>query len=299
LTAPAFAPLGGRVVETLVRVGDRVKRGARLVEVRSSELPLLHQEIESTSAAVRAKESEIARLERMLDARVGSGHDVMIARADLERLQIAERGARTRLASLAVAQAQDSASYFVLAPRAGTVVQIDALAGQVVGPERTSPLVTVASIEQVFVIGDVPARQAADLEPGAMARVRLGQGDQTELEGRIEFVAEVVDPERQTIPVRVRMENEKRLLRPNAFVELTFDPAGDKGVLRVPTQAVVSDGPQSVVFVEIGPGRYQRRSVKLGRQSGEWSEVRAGIERGERVVVSHALLLLNAVEAES
>jgi membrane fusion protein, heavy metal efflux system len=296
LTAPVFAPLSGRIAETLVRLGDRVESGDKLVEVRSSELPSLNQQVESASAAARAKEAELERLARMVEARVGSEHDLFVARAELERLRIEVKAASSRRASLGVAQALDAASYFVLAPRAGTIVQLDALAGQVVGPERTTPLATVASIEEVFVVGDVPLRHTADLHCGAQARVRADADPTNEQHGTIEFVSEVVDPERQTVPVRVRVDNRTRVLRPNAYVELYFEPDQSAPLLRVPSRAVLSDGATSVVFVEVGEGKYERRAVTLGRQTSELTEIRQGLAPGERVVVSHALLLLNVVQ---
>jgi cobalt-zinc-cadmium efflux system membrane fusion protein len=299
LTAPVFAPLSGRIAETLVRLGDRVARGDRLVEVRSSDLPLLNQDVEAATAAARAKEAEVERLARMVDARVGSEHDLLVARAELERLRIGIKAARSRRASLEVVQAASEAAYFVVAPRAGTIVQLDAMAGQVVGPERMLPIATVASIDTLFVVADVPPRHSLDLHPGKIAHIR-GDGDGSpDLAGRVEFVSDVVDPERQTVPVRVRVDNARRLLRPNAYVELYFEADQDRSVVRVPTQAIVSDGLQSVVFVEVGEGKFERRPVRLGRQTNELTEIRAGLQEGERVVVAHALLLLNIVQGES
>jgi cobalt-zinc-cadmium efflux system membrane fusion protein len=299
LTSPVFAPLDGRIAETLVRLGDRVKRGERLVEVRSSELPLLNQDVESAAAAARAKEAEVERLVRMVEARVGSEHDLLLARAELERLRIGVKAARERRASLEVIQARGEASYFVVAPRDGTIVQLNALAGQVVGPERALPLATVANIEMVFVVGDVAPRYSQDLYPGQAARIRDEASGSEEIAGQVEFVSEVADPERQTVPVRARVDNTRRLLRPNAYVELTFEPNRTHPRLLVPTPAVVSDGARSVVFVESAKGRFERRAVSLGRQTSELTEIRAGLEPGERVVVTHALLLLNIVQGES
>ena len=67
-------------------------------------------------------------------------------------------------------------------------------------------------------------------------------------------------------------------------------------MLRVPTIAVVTDGLDSVVFVDEGQGVYRRRQVAIGRQSPEWTEVSKGLKVGERLVTRGALLLLNAVD---
>jgi cobalt-zinc-cadmium efflux system membrane fusion protein len=81
-------------------------------------------------------------------------------------------------------------------------------------------------------------------------------------------------------------------------VNVTFMPPGDEKLVEVPAAAVVSDGAQSVVFVETEPGTFHRRPVEVGRQSRERAEITAGLKPGERVVTSGALLLLNALNVE-
>jgi cobalt-zinc-cadmium efflux system membrane fusion protein len=196
---------------------------------------------------------------------------------------------------LSVAQAGDN-TYWVLANRSGTVTQLDATPGKQVGPDKDKPVATVADLDEVFVLGDVPQRDALGLSPGMTARVSFPGSATPPIEGTVETVSEVVDPERQTVPIRVRMKNSERKLRPNAYVEMTFPPRGDGPVVQVPADAVVSDGAEAVVFVETAPGTFRRRHVQLGRQSRDKVEIASGLKAGERVVVTGALLLLNAID---
>jgi cobalt-zinc-cadmium efflux system membrane fusion protein len=61
--------------------------------------------------------------------------------------------------------------------------------------------------------------------------------------------------------------------------------------LRVPNTALVSDGLYSYVFVEQSPGVLQRRRVTLAAEQPDYSYVVNGVQAGERVVTSGALLL--------
>jgi cobalt-zinc-cadmium efflux system membrane fusion protein len=297
LTSPVFAPLEGRVVMASVRLGDHVTQGQRLVEIRSSELPVLHSQLEAAQAAQNVKAAEVERLQQLVEARTGSQHDLMVAQGELEALRIASRTAAARVKSLEITTSGD-ASYFAIAARAGTVIQLEAPPGLVVGPERSVPLATVASIDEVVVVGDLPVRDATSITVGAPARVRVGDFGGHELTGTVELVSDVVDAERQTVPVRVRLQNPNHVLKPNAFVELIISPDTSQSLVLVPSQAVVTDGAQSVVFVEQSPGHFERREVQVGRRSAEQAEVRAGLSAGTKVVTSHALLLLNALDAE-
>jgi multidrug efflux pump subunit AcrA (membrane-fusion protein) len=66
----------------------------------------------------------------------------------------------------------------------------------------------------------------------------------------------------------------------------------------VPASAVVRDGAKTIVFVQVGELRYRAREVELGRRTKDVVEILHGLENGERIVVSNALLLLNAIELQ-
>lgn len=296
LTAPSYAPLAGRVQAVLVRLGDRVAPGDRLVRVQTTDLPEIKHALSSAKLAVKTRTAIVDRMRRLVQSRVGSEHDLIVAQSELAEAELAVKTARARLSSLSVAPEGDSA-YWVLAHRAGTVVQLDAAEGKQVGPDRGEPLVTVADLHEVLIVGDVSPRDAAALRPGMSAEVRVTGGSSPAAHGKIVAVADVVDPERQTVPVRVHADNAGEL-RPNGYVELVFEPPPGVRVL-VPAAAVVSDGASAQVFVEESPGVLRRRAVELGRRSKTTIEVRAGLAAGERVVTSGALLLLNALETET
>jgi Cu(I)/Ag(I) efflux system membrane fusion protein len=62
-------------------------------------------------------------------------------------------------------------------------------------------------------------------------------------------------------------------------------------VLTVPRSAVLSRGAGPMVFVDKGDGHYAPRGVLLGRVGDEFSEVRGGLEAGEKVVTTGNLLI--------
>lgn len=57
-------------------------------------------------------------------------------------------------------------------------------------------------------------------------------------------------------------------------------------VLTVPDDAVVESGGVTLVFVKVGPERFEAREVRLGARSGHAREVLAGLRPSERVVVA-------------
>ncbi len=296
MTAPSFAPLSGRVVDLKVRIGARVHKGDKLVEVRTPDLAAMHRELRGAQLAVRTRQAIVDRLGQLVESRAASNHDLMVAKSELEDARFSVQAADSKLRSLMVAQNGD-AEYWVLATRSGTVVQLDAMPGKQVGPETDKPIATVADLDEVLVLADVPQRFAADLNAGEHAML-LVPATKAKADATIETVSEVVDPDRQTVPVRLRAQNPDRMLRPNSYVDVVFTNDAGQQHLLVPSSAVVTDGDASVVFVQTGAGTLQRRAVRTGMQTREKIEVLSGLKPGEKVVTRGALLLLNALNVE-
>jgi len=119
--------VAGRVVEVLVREGDRVAAGALLVRLdlgetavavereqagvrsaaaraedlqagsRPEEISVAAAEVSDRSAAVNLAEKEASRQRFLLDKKVGTQRDYDRARTDLERARAAQRASRERL----------------------------------------------------------------------------------------------------------------------------------------------------------------------------------------------------------
>jgi cobalt-zinc-cadmium efflux system membrane fusion protein len=295
LTAPHFASLPGRVATVSVRPGDRVKRGDRLVEIVTSELASLHEEQRSAALAVRTRELALERARQLAEARLGTAQDVVVAEAELAEARLRAQASQARLGGLSLAKVS-STSYWIVASADGDVVQVDAKPGLMVGPDRERPLLTVAQLDRLWVLADVSLRDAASLAAGDPASLSLAGSGVPACTAIVDSVASIVDGDRQTVPVRIAVGNEARVLRPNTFVDVVFNPQSNTRTLQVPTAALVTDGAATSVFVQAGDGSsFERRSVKLGRQSASVVEILEGVKRGERVVTRGALLLANAV----
>ena len=257
------------------------------------------RELRASAAHAQTKRALAERMKLLVEARGASANYLLVAQNDLRDAELSARAADSRLKSLAIASEGDNL-YWLLAPRPGVVIQIDSVPGQQVGPGKEKPVATIADLDEVLVLADVPQQDVSGLQLGDAVDIR-SPGDGTDLgEGQIETLAQFVDPERQTVPIRILAKNPDGRLRPNSFVEARFYPAATAKatVLRVPTDAVVSDGLQSVVFVQTAPGRFRRTEVTVGRQRDGVTEIRGGLTAGERVVSRGALLLLNALSVE-
>jgi membrane fusion protein, heavy metal efflux system len=225
--------------------------------------------------------------------------DLLLAEEEAHESEIALRSAEGKKKSFHLGTIDEGGLYWLTAPREGTVVERRALVGMEVGPDRDEPLLSIAKLDEVVVIADLLEGDVATVKVGQKASVSAGG---TTLTGTVEYVAALVDPQRRTVAVRVRVANPGKELRPNAFAEVSFIEADKTPRVVVPAESVVTDGQNTVVFVraEVSPGHYRftRRQVHLGRSRAGRTEILDGLTPGETFVTRGALLLLNALDLE-
>ena len=115
------------------------------------------------------------------------------------------------------------------------------------------------------------------------ASLKLNAFPNREFKGKVMFIDPMLDPQTRTVKVRLSFPNPEGELRPEMFGEVMLLGAPREG-LSIPRDAVIDSGTEKVVFVAIGAGKFQPRTVKLGVSDGVGVEVVDGLTLGERVV---------------
>lgn len=295
-SSPVVAPLPGRVESVAVLLGQRVEQGQRLISIRSAALVDLFRERDVERAREAAKSRELERVRALAGLHAVPEKDLVSAEQELREERLAREASERKLSSLSVATDGEEV-YWLTASRPGVVVERDVLRGEEVGPDRANPLMVVADLDEVVVTADVPEQRVAGLHVGQEASVAPATAGEQPLTGKIEYIGEVVDPTRRMVNVRVRVPNPGHVLRPNAFVEVSFAAAGPPQVV-IESEAVVSDDRKAFVFVQAGDqaAGLQRREVTTGWQRDGRVEILTGLQPGETYVRKGAILLLNALD---
>jgi cobalt-zinc-cadmium efflux system membrane fusion protein len=275
--------VAGAVVVVRVRPGDRVAAGQPLAEVESAELSKLQLEDKSAGEEARLAEANLRALEAAATA--GSvGEQVLAqARSQAEEQRVASLLARRKLTTAGGAGASESGRLEVRSPISGVVLHADVQPGQSVEPAQH--LFEVIDASEVWVEADVLPRDLPRVAVGTPVEFR-GPGVPP-LRAAVSGKDAALSPVTQTGTVwAAAVQGGGGTLRPGmrGLAELVL-PA--QAVTAVPAAALVGDGAARAVFVESGPGQYERKEVVTGRESGMLVEVRGGgVYPGDRVVTT-------------
>ena len=99
------------------------------------------------------------------------------------------------------------------------------------------------------------------------------------------MISPTVDTNSRTVKVRVKIANDKQLLKPGMFVRVNIMLESRKDVIAVPQESIMTskDG-RSRVFVVFENIAFLR-DVKTGALKEGWVAIQKGVKAGERVVV--------------
>jgi membrane fusion protein (multidrug efflux system) len=281
------APLvPGRVASVLVGEGDRVKNGQALAELDGTLL--LEQERQEEAAVAQARASvenaklAVDREEGLLGKGVSSRKEVEDARTLLAvnsaLLRQAESGLATSKAQLARS--------VVRAPFAGTVVKRFAGVGEQVDGTALQPIVEVAQIETLELLGSVPAGRLAEIKNNEAFLFETSNVSGTRFRARVASILPAVDPTTNNGTVRIRIENAKRLLKLGQFlsIDLPLKQSGPR--LVVPRQAVYPDESGAPRVYKVSGDEAESISVELGIQTSDRAEILSGVTEGDSVIVN-------------
>ena len=177
----------------------------------------------------------------------------------------------------------------VSAPIGGVVAELGAREGMTV--MAGAPLFRINGLGTVWVNAEVRESQASEVRPGNLVEARTPALPGTVFKGRVGAILPEVNPVTRTFKARVELANPGGRLVPGMFATVNFTPAVRKEVLLVPTEAVIQTGKRSVVIVAQGDGKFAPVDVETGIEANGRTEIRRGLEGGQKVVVSGQFLL--------
>jgi Cu(I)/Ag(I) efflux system membrane fusion protein len=207
-------------------------------------------------------------------------------------------GARQRMRQLGMSEAQiarvaDSGQtqprITVSAPIGGVVTELSVREGMSVAPGAT--LFRINGLGTVWANAEVPESQVSLLRPGMKVKAWSPAAPGVVFEGQVQALLPEVNPATRTLKARVELANAKGALVPGLFVEMQFQGGRQEKVLQVPTEALIQTGSRSVVMLAEEGGRFRPVAVEIGIESGGQTEIRRGLQAGQRVVVSSQFLI--------
>jgi membrane fusion protein (multidrug efflux system) len=274
------------VVDTLpFDSGRAVAAGAPLASLDT------RQERAQLAAAEAQRELAQLSLERVRGLR----DQGIVAAAEFDRVLAEHKQAEARVGEIRATIERKQ----VRAPFAGILGLRQANLGQYL--KAGDPIVSLQSLQPIYVDFSVPQQQVGELRLGREVQVAVEGLTGPDFTGRLTAVDSIVDEATRNVRAQATFDNPQGRLRPGMFVETRVILGASRAVIALPASAIsyAPYGDSVFVVAEMeGPGgqRYQgvrQQFVKLGGALGDQVAVLSGVETGTEVVTSGAFKLRN------
>jgi len=290
-----FPPLSGRMLGLRVLPGQEVAKGAVVAELQSSDIAAARSDFEKAKIEVLRADRALTRGKILLQ------HEVL-SQADYYELEAADQTAhselersRQRIRELGFSEDNSSDEVALRSPISGVVLDIGTASGEMQRSlDNATPIATIANIDSVWVVGDVFERDLVSVKPGREVQIVVPAYAGLTLTGHIANIGDALDPNTHTLKLRVVLPNPKHTLKADMFATIRIPGAARNAVI-LPSTAVLHEGDKTSVFVVNAFGKYEQRSVTIGRsfESGAVKniEILTGINDGEKIVTVGGALL--------
>lgn len=248
-------------------VGDLVSKGQKIAEIYAPELLAAQQE-----------------------------YLALLALNNIDNDGSLKQAARNRLKLLGMSEGEvvaitktgkASPRFGVYAPASGVLTELGVReGGQLMAG---SSLMQLSDLSQVWLIAEVPERDAGRLKPGLAAEVQLQSLPGEMFKGKVNYLYPTLNEISRTLQVRVELPNKRNLLRPGMYANVKFTGQTHEA-LSAPSESIIATGKRNVVIVKEAHG-YRPVEIETGQERDGYTEILSGLSEGEEVVASGQFLI--------
>jgi membrane fusion protein (multidrug efflux system) len=170
-----------------------------------------------------------------------------------------------------------------------------------------SPIVSLESVDPVYVDFSLPQRELSNLSDSMVTRVTTDAVGGRTFEGRLSAVNTVIDPATRNVRLRATLSNVDGLLRSGMFVNVTLVEPREQTALTVPATSILYAPFGDSVFVveekkDEASGQttkvLRQQFIRLGSPLGDFATVQEGLKPGDVVVTSGVFKLRGGMPIE-
>ena len=313
------AQASGKITKLYVKLGQEIKKGEMIADIDSTtQINTLNNKkaaLVSYQAQLKAKKtaydvalSSYNRLSKLYTQKATSLDSVNTAKSTLDnaKAEMEAIEANIKQDEIEVNTAETNVGYTkITAPMDGTVISVPVSEGQTVNANQTTPtIVTIADLSKMKIKPEISEGDITKVKAGQEVSFTILSDSQTVYHS----VIDSVDPANTTTSdssstsslssssssttsaiyyyANVLIDNPDRTLRIGMTTENNIKIANAKNVLLVSNMAIQKRDGKSFVNVLNDKNQPEPREVEIGVQNDFKTEIKSGLNEGEKVIVS-------------
>ena len=309
MAVQVFTPYQGRIIALYAAVGNDVKKGETLFTIDSPDLLQAESTLIAAAGVLEFTTRNLARLRELYRTLAISQRDLDQATSDQQTAEGNLRAARDSVRLFGkidadidriIAQRSADPTLVVPSPINGRVTARNAAPGLFVQPGNAPAPFTVADIDSMWMLAEVPEADSPAFRVGQEVRVTLAAFPGRVFDGKITTIGASVDASTRRVMVRSVIRDPGHELRSGMFANFVICVGPPLRSPGIPIDGVVREGDGTMtVWITADRRRFTRRTVKIGAQHDGYRQIVEGVQLGELAATEGALFLSNALATAS
>jgi cobalt-zinc-cadmium efflux system membrane fusion protein len=290
-----YTPLISGVIErSYFSLGDKVRQGQALLDIRSADISAFQSELISSEAEVEVVQRELQSAQALYNDNLLSEKELVEAKSKLKQVQAVNEKAKSDM-SLYIDKGQGV--FAIKSPISGYIIDKKVASGAPVSSDG-NVLFTVADLSQVWVIANVYAGNLQLVKEGMVVEISALAYPNEVFQGKIAAVSQVFDPEEKVLKARIVMPNGELKFKPEMSVVVTLKNETQRACLSIPTDALIFDDDRYFVVAQSATGQFEIKEILLQGHYRQHSYIRSGLSENDNVVVKNQLLIYSELKGK-
>lgn len=287
--------INGVVTNTYFSLGDYVKKGQVLAEIKSTELNGLQSENKSVESQLAVAQRQLASVKSMFEDGIASQKDLIQAESEVKVLKASLENIKSNLALYSASP--EKSVFQIKAPSNGFIVAKNMSSGMQIS-SGSEPLFTISDLNEVWVMVNIYATDMQNIRENMEVKIKTLAYPDEVFSGKISALSQVFDAEEHVLKARIVMKNTDLKLKPgmSADIILNKSNASAESLLAVPVKAVIFDDNQNFLVVYKDDCNLEIRQVDPVTKNREVVYFDKGIQENEKIISKNQLLIYESLK---
>lgn len=273
-TETVAARISGRIDRLYFKIeGDYVSKGQPVFAIYSEELNNAKQELTNLVEKKKTLDNNIIDFDRLIET----------SRQKLLLLGMTE----SQIKELINTGTSSNLTIFY-SPVSGYITELPFAEGDYVS--EGSMVMKIADFSRLWIETQLYATQMTWLPENSIVDIEFPDLPGKRISGKVTFISPELLADSRIVLARIEINNQEGKLRPGMAAYVINRPQYQEE-LTMPVDAVIRDGTKNIVWLQKDSITFKYKQVQTGAESNHRIAITAGLEEGDRVVMSGVYLL--------
>lgn len=280
--------IDGIISKTYFSLGDEVRKGQVLAELRSTELSSLQSDLRNVRSQIQVAEKHLQSVQSMFDDGISSEKDLLEAQTQLDIYKSEEQKIKANLQLFS--GSAESGVFQIIAPTSGIITSKSIATGTQITSEG-EPLFTISDLREVWVNVNIYATNVQHIDTGMPVEIQSISYPDVVFKGEISAISQVLDRDAKVLKGRIVLDNSELKLKPGMLVDVVAFKDRNMDAVAIPTKAMVFDNNRNYVILYRDDCDLEIREIDILSANNGKTYIKDGLVENDRIVSKNPLLV--------